>query len=307
MATQQQQEPMINVTAETKQNADEFMNTLTSMFETIEGLANDGTMKEGDYVKLSREFVRLSQMKEKVKTTIIYVEQERIARRGRVIERKKLTKQQKLDDDKNFKMCPSCKKVIKIKSFAKHIASGICKHIKDVSGVVAYNTGAKKIDERRVKLSEKRIFGGRSIAERSLVLAERFKFKALKNEINGWYVIDHEIPIYNQNDELIRFNPMRVLMVEGCFNRYGQTLKYGTEDKITWVLKEAIQKSTLGDYLKSCWMENMMKNIIPKHLIAVKNKELRKSSWKKCIKGKNKGKWIHGRTLKEKKVEEKKD
>jgi hypothetical protein len=186
--------------------------------------------------------------------------------------------------------------------------SGICKHIADVSGVVAYNTGAKKIDERRVKLSEKRIYGGRSIAERSLVLAERIKFKNLKKGVCE-FLIDHEIPIYNENDEFIRFKLMRVRMRENVpyFNEYKPTIKYGTEDKITWVLKEAIQKSTLGDYLKSCWMENMMKNIIPKHLIAVKNKELRKSSWKKCCRGKDKGKWKHGRTLKEKKVEEKKD
>ena len=313
MATQQQQQaPMVNVTAETKQNADEFMNTLTSMFETIEALANDGTMKEGDYVKLSREFVRLSQERiARVKTTIIYVEQERVSRLGRVIERKKLTKQQKLDDEVNFKICPSCKKVLKIKSFAKHMASGICKHIADVSGVVSYNTGAKKIDDRRVKLSAKRIFGGRSIAERSLVLAERLKYKKGIQNILGNIIVEHEIRIYDENnDELVSRRPMRVIMFNNdCnyFTKYKPTLKYGTEDKITWVVREEIQKSTLIPYLKKCWEENMMKKIIPKHLIAVKNKELRKSSWKKCCRGKDKGKWKHGRTLKEKKVEEKKD
>ena len=104
---------MINVSAETKQNADAFMTTLTSMFETIEALANDGNIKEGDYVKLSREFVKLSQLKDQVKITTIYIEQERVARLGRVIERKKLSKQQKLDDDKNYKIIKCVRRVKK--------------------------------------------------------------------------------------------------------------------------------------------------------------------------------------------------
>jgi len=288
MATQA---PMINVTAETKANADDFMNTLTSMFETIEGLANDGSMKEGDYVKLSREFVKLSQMKERVKTTFVYIEQERVARRGRVIERKKLSKQQKLDDETQFKMCPSCKKVLKKKSFAKHFASGICKHIADVKGVVAYNTGAKKKDDRRVKLSEKRIFGGRSIAERSLILAERLKFKKLEEAIYGSYVINHEVRVYGDDDELIRVVPMRVTMVDDMpyFNAYRPTLKYGTEHKIVWVNKETKEKSTLIPYLRKCWAETMGRVVIPNGLKRFTETKLRKSSWRRT----GKGKWRH--------------
>jgi len=290
MATQA---PMINVTAETKANADEFMNTLTSMFETIEGLANDGSMKEGDYVKLSREFVKLSQMKERVKTTFVYIEQERVARRGRVIERKKLSKQQKLDDETQFKMCPSCKKVLKKKSFAKHFASGICKHISDVKGVVAYNTGAKKKDDRRVKLSEKRIFGGRSIAERSLILAERLRFIPLEcDTFLGWgrYIKIHK---YFENGDLDCVRDMWIYYDLGSKVYYGcgyrPTLKYGTEHKIVWVKTEPYEKSTLIPYLRKCWAETMERVVIPNGLKIFTKTKLRKSSWRRT----GKGKWRH--------------
>jgi hypothetical protein len=232
----------VNVSAETKQNADDFMATLGSMFETIENLANDGTMKEGDYVKLSREFVKLSQMKERVKTTIIYIEQERIARRGRVLERKNLSKQQKLDDEENYAMCPSCEKVLKKKSISKHIASGICKHIADVKGVVAYNTGAKKKHDRRVKLSRTPIMGGRSIAQRSLVLAERLNFLKLSKMGGHQWILQLVIKVYHEvTNELVVTHPLNVWVCdERKMHDYRPVIKYGTKDKILWVKKEPI-------------------------------------------------------------------
>ena len=274
---QQQQAPMINVSAETKQNADVFMTTLTSMFETIEALANDGIMKEGDYVKLSREFVKLSQLKDQVKITTIYIEQERVARLGRVIERKKLSKQQKLDDEKNYKMCPSCKKVIKKKSFAKHTSSGICKHIADVKGVCAYNAGEKKLDERRVKLTDKSIKGGRSLVERSLILAERLKFKKL-NQRGMVYGVDLDIKLYNDDEEFLQTKEMRVAVYNlRHIGEYRRTEK-------GWIKKEPYEKSTLPLWIKNALVDLLNARIIPVHLQKVASTKKQVSEWKK-VKG----------------------
>ena len=310
---QQAVQAMINVTEETKTNADHFVDTIGAMFETIEMLASaERPMKEGEWLELSKQFMLLHKYKANVVKTVIYVEQERIARRGRVIERKNLSKQQKLDDEQNYKMCPSCKKVLKKKSFAKHFASGICKHIADVKGVVAYNTGAKKKDDRRVKLSEKRIMGGRSIAERSLILAERLEFNKLDRVSGGWgglfdysWEIKHNVRIYNQFNELSKVEPMSIIMFKECeIGKYHPTLKYGTEDKITWVKTEPYEKSTLIPYLKKCWAETMRRVVIPNGLKRFAETPLRKSSWRRS----SKGKWRHPKqkhfpfVVKEKKV-----
>tara|TARA_R110000868_G_scaffold378063_3_gene643461 strand:- start:242 stop:1318 length:1077 start_codon:yes stop_codon:yes gene_type:complete len=310
----QQAIAMINVTEETKTNADHFVDTIGAMFETIEMLASaERPMKEGEWLELSKQFMLLHKYKANVVKTVIYVEQERIARRGRVIERKNLSKQQKLDDEQNYKMCPSCKKVLKKKSFAKHFASGICKHIADVKGVVAYNTGAKKKDDRRVKLSEKRILGGRSIAERSLILAERLQFKkaeGMAEAENGYCVwaINLIVPIYNENNEVMRMSNFYITAYdERDMGKYHPTLKYGTEHKIVWVKTEPYEKSTLIPYLRKCWAETMGRVVIPKALKRFAETPLRKSSWRRT----GKGKWKHPKqkhfpfVVEEKKVEAK--
>lgn len=290
----QQAIAMINVREETKTNADHFVDTIGAMFETIEMLASaERPMKEGEWLELSKQFMLLHKYKANVVKTVIYVEQERIARRGRVIERKNLSKQQKLDDETNYKMCPSCKKVLKKKSFGKHFASGICKHIADVKGVVAYNTGAKKKDDRRVKLSEKRILGGRSIAERSLILAERLKFIPLQCDTFLGWGRTLKIHKYFETGELNCVRDMWVYYDLGSKVYYGsgyrQTIKYGTEHKILWVHKETYESSTLSPYLKKCWAETMERVVIPNGLKRFAETPLRKSGWRRT----GKYRWRH--------------
>jgi hypothetical protein len=292
----QQAIAMINVTEETKTNADHFVDTIGAMFETIEMLASaERPMKEGEWLELSKQFMLLHKYKANVVKTVIYVEQERIARRGRVIERKNLSKQQKLDDETNYKMCPSCKKVLKKKSFSKHFASGICKHIADVKGVVAYNTGATKKDDRRVKLSEKRILGGRSIAERSLILAERLKFKKAErmaeaeNGLHLW-AIKCDIPIYTVDNVLTEMKWFySTAYDERQFGKYRPTLKLEECKFNSWEKVEPYESSTLIPYLKKCWEETMRRVVIPNGLKRFAETPLRKSSWKKL----RKGKWRH--------------
>jgi hypothetical protein len=146
---------MFNVNPETKQQADDFINTINSMFETIEMLAGaDRPMNEGEWLILAKQFQKLHHAKTRTETTYIYVEAQRTHTRGRVFERKPLTKEEKLKND-NYMMCPNCKKVMTKRHYSeKHTKTGICNHIKAVSDVVSHNTSVKKTDVLRVKIND---------------------------------------------------------------------------------------------------------------------------------------------------------
>lgn len=191
----------INVSAETKEVADVFMTTIGEMFETIEMLAGaERPMNEGEWLVLAKQFQKLATMKARTVTTVVYVEQERTHRRGRVLARKPMTKAEKLKDE-NFMMCPCCKKVMTKRHYSeKHKKSGICGHIEAVENIASHNKAEVKTNARRVKISDKPIIvkevvyknikqKGKvvsqdttehdretdSIAYRSLILAELFK------------------------------------------------------------------------------------------------------------------------------------
>jgi hypothetical protein len=191
-------QPII-VNAETKEQADQFITTLGEMFEIIEKLAEDSAINEGNYLILADKFKKLSELKERTKTTVIYVEAQRTHTRGRVATRKPLTKAEKLKDPK-FMLCPSCKKVMTKRHYdEKHERSGVCGHIVAVGNLLSHNKAEAKSDGRRVKISDAPIVceersldihnikgvktvdyktkqtEERSIAHRSLILAELFK------------------------------------------------------------------------------------------------------------------------------------
>ena len=153
-----QRQPQINVNPETKKQADDFMTTMNAMFETIEMLAGaDRPMNEGEWLVLAKHFQKLHQAKTQTETTYIYVEAHRTSTRGRVMERKTLTKAEKLADDKSM-TCPSCKKVMTKRHYAeKHNKAGVCEHIQALSSVVSHNSGIKKSDVSRVKISDKEL------------------------------------------------------------------------------------------------------------------------------------------------------
>jgi hypothetical protein len=147
----------VNVSAETKEQADQFITTIGAMFETVEMLAGaDRPMNEGEWLILANQFKKLVEMKTRTITTVIYMEAERTHTRGRVLQAKKpLTKAEKLKD-KDYMCCPKCKKVMKIRSYhEKHKLAGICSHIVAVGNVVSHNKGVEKSAVKRVKISDK--------------------------------------------------------------------------------------------------------------------------------------------------------
>jgi hypothetical protein len=148
----------INVSAETKQQADEFMNVVGSMFETIEVLAGSNRpMTDGEWLIIANQFKKLTELRGQTERTIIYVEAERTHRRGRVIPTKTLTKAEKLQDPE-YMSCPACKKVMKKRYYAeKHKKTSICSHILAVGNIAAHNKAVDKTDKRRVIISSKPI------------------------------------------------------------------------------------------------------------------------------------------------------
>ena len=161
----------INVNAETKEQADQFINTIGEMFETVEMLAGaDRPMNEGEWLILANQFKKLVEMRGRTRTTVIYMEAERTHIRGRVVAgAKPQTKADKLKSDK-YMLCPTCKKVMTKRHYAeKHKKAGVCSHIQAVGNVVSHNKAVIKSDGERVRISDKIML----VEERSLDITHR--------------------------------------------------------------------------------------------------------------------------------------
>lgn len=221
-------QPQINVSAETKQQADEFMDVVGSMFETIEVLAGSNRpMTDGEWLIIANQFKKLTELRGQTQQTIIYREAERTHRRGRVIPTKTITKAEKLQDPE-YMSCPACKKVMKKRYYAeKHKKTSICWHILAVGNIAAHNKAVDKTDKRRVIISNKPIVGFErrlekdsnvsikrkiiekqvetdSIAHRVIILEEIYEPKKYENSFedeDGTIYI--EMPIRNVEATLI--------------------------------------------------------------------------------------------------------
>jgi len=221
-------QPQINVSAETKQQADEFMDVVGSMFETIEVLAGSNRpMTDGEWLIIANQFKKLTELRGQTQQTIIYREAERTHRRGRVIPTKTLSKAEKLQDPE-YMSCPACKKVMKKRYYAeKHKKTSICSHILAVGNIAAHNKAVDKTDKRRVIISNKPIVAFErklekdsnvsikrkiiekqvetdSIAHRVIILEEIYKPKKYENSFedeDGTIYI--EMPIRNVEATLI--------------------------------------------------------------------------------------------------------
>ena len=177
----------INVSAETKEVADVFMTTIGEMFETIEMLAGaERPMNEGEWLVLAKQFQKLATMKARTVTTVVYVEQERTHRRGRVLAKKSLTRAEKLANE-DFMSCPKCKKVITKRHYAeKHSKSGICKHVVAVENIASHNKAEVKKDDgaRRVKISNNTIFAKETVVSNKMrrgVFVEQISYVIERN------------------------------------------------------------------------------------------------------------------------------
>jgi hypothetical protein len=144
----------INLTEETKKTADEFVGLVNGLFESIEELNTiNRPMNEGEWLIMSNTLMKLHQFKDRFKTNVVVVEQVQRHQRGRVMNREKQTRQQKLADPLNM-ACPKCLRIITKRHYKeKHSLAGVCKATEVVAEATAKNAGEKPSAVRRIKIS----------------------------------------------------------------------------------------------------------------------------------------------------------
>lgn len=153
----QPQQRTMNMTLETKRTADEFVSLINGLFEGIEALTTkDRPINDGEWLEMSNSLMKLHQFKDRFMTNVVVAEQVQRHQRGRVLDRRPKTRQEKLQDPHNM-ACPKCLRIMTKRHYnEKHSKAGVCKAIEAVSHALAKNVGEKKSGVNRVKLSRHR-------------------------------------------------------------------------------------------------------------------------------------------------------
>ena len=146
---------VMNMSEETKRTADNFVELINELFGTTEELANSTRpMNEGEWLNISKNLMKLHQFKDRFMTNVVVVEQVQRHQRGRVLNRKKKTREEKLTDT-DMMTCPKCLRVLTIRHYReKHSKAGVCKQIEVISKAVQ-NKSEKKTNVNRIHLSRK--------------------------------------------------------------------------------------------------------------------------------------------------------
>jgi len=115
----------MNMSEETKRTADNFVELINELFGTTEELANSTRpMNEGEWLNISKNLMKLHQFKDRFMTNVVVVEQVQRHQRGRVLNRKKKTREEKLTDT-DMMTCPKCLGVLTIRHYReKHSKAG---------------------------------------------------------------------------------------------------------------------------------------------------------------------------------------
>ena len=146
---------VMNMSEETKRTADNFVELINELFETTEGLSQTPRpMNEGEWLNISKNLMKLHQFKDRFMTNVVVVEQVQRHQRGRVLNRKKKTREEKLTDT-DMMTCPKCLRVLTKRHYReKHSKAGVCKQIEVISKAVQ-NKSKKKTNVNRIHLSRK--------------------------------------------------------------------------------------------------------------------------------------------------------
>jgi len=146
---------VMNMSEETKRNADNFVELINELFETTEGLSQSPRpMNEGEWLNISKNLMKLHQFKDRFMTNVVVVEQVQRHQRGRVLNRTKKTREEKLNDT-DMMTCPKCLRVLTKRHYReKHSKAGVCKQIEVISKAVQ-NKSEKKTNVNRIHLSRK--------------------------------------------------------------------------------------------------------------------------------------------------------
>ena len=146
---------VMNMSEETKRTADNFVELINELFETTEELSHSPRpMNEGEWLDISKNLMKLHQFKDRFMTNVVVVEQVQRHERGRVLNRTKKTREEKLNDA-TMMTCPKCLRVLTKRHYnEKHSKAGVCKQIEVISKAVQ-NKSEKKSDVNRIHLSRK--------------------------------------------------------------------------------------------------------------------------------------------------------
>ena len=146
---------VMTMSEETKRTADNFVELINELFETTEGLSQTPRpMNEGEWLNISKNLMKLHQFKDRFMTNVVVVEQVQRHERGRVLNRTKKTREEKLNDA-TMMTCPKCLRVLTKRHYnEKHSKAGVCKQIEVISKAVQ-NKSEKKSDVNRIHLSRK--------------------------------------------------------------------------------------------------------------------------------------------------------